>query len=76
MSRELARLESLLGYPLFERAQGRLRPNARALALTLRASGVNVNCLPVLDVRQPGATEIVGDRSLGDNPMQVAEPAE
>jgi len=48
------------------------RANARALALTLRASGVNVNCLPVLDVRQPGATEIVGDRSLGDNPMQVS----
>jgi len=48
------------------------RSNARALALTLRASGVNVNCLPVLDVRQPGATEIVGDRSLGAEPMQVA----
>ena len=33
VSRELARLEQLLGYPLFERQQGRLRPNARALAL-------------------------------------------
>ena len=33
VSRELARLEQLLGYALFERAQGRLRPNARALAL-------------------------------------------
>lgn len=33
ISRELARLESLLGFALFERAQGRLRPNARALAL-------------------------------------------
>lgn len=33
VSRELARLEMLLGYALFERAQGRLRPNARALAL-------------------------------------------
>jgi DNA-binding transcriptional LysR family regulator len=32
-SRELARLETLLGYALFERLQGRLRPNARALAL-------------------------------------------
>ena len=48
------------------------RVNARAIALTLRAAGINVNCLPVLDVRQPGATEIVGDRSLGGNPMQVA----
>ncbi len=33
VSRKLARLESLLGYALFERVQGRLRPNARALAL-------------------------------------------
>lgn len=33
VSRELARLEALLGYALFERAQGRLRANARALAL-------------------------------------------
>lgn len=33
VSRELARLESLLGYVLFERGGGRLRPNARALAL-------------------------------------------
>ena len=48
------------------------RVNARALALMLRAVGVNVNCLPVLDVRQPGATEIVGDRSLGGDPMQVS----
>ncbi|MDR0260043.1 MAG: LysR family transcriptional regulator [Comamonas sp.] len=33
VSRDLARMEQLLGYPLFERVQGRLRPNARALAL-------------------------------------------
>lgn len=33
VSRELARLESLLGYALFERAQGRLRATARALSL-------------------------------------------
>ncbi|MCV2367605.1 LysR family transcriptional regulator [Roseateles oligotrophus] len=33
ISRELARLEHLLGYALFERLRGRLKPNARALAL-------------------------------------------
>ncbi|OWQ87628.1 LysR family transcriptional regulator [Roseateles aquatilis] len=33
VSRELARLESLLGYTLFDRAPGRLRPTHRALAL-------------------------------------------
>jgi len=48
------------------------RSNARAIALTLRASGINVNCLPMLDVRQPGASDIIGDRALGSDPMQVA----
>ena len=33
ISRELARLEQLLGYALFERAKGRMRPTARAMAL-------------------------------------------
>lgn len=33
VSRELARMEQLLGYALFERQQGRLRATARALAL-------------------------------------------
>src|SRR5919112_3149690 len=48
------------------------RSNARAIALTLRAVGINVNCLPLLDVRQPGAHDIIGDRALGSDPMQVA----
>jgi beta-N-acetylhexosaminidase len=48
------------------------RVNARAIALMLRSDGINVNCLPVLDVLQPGASDIVGDRSLGGDPMQVA----
>jgi beta-N-acetylhexosaminidase len=38
----------------------------------LREVGVNVNALPLLDVRQEGATDIIGDRALGSNPMQVA----
>lgn len=33
VSRELARLEFLLGYALFERVRGRLKPNTRALTL-------------------------------------------
>ncbi len=48
------------------------RMNARALALVLGEVGVNVDCLPVLDVRQEGATDIVGDRAMGGNPMQVS----
>jgi DNA-binding transcriptional LysR family regulator len=33
LSRELARLEHILGFALFDRVRGRLRPTARALAL-------------------------------------------
>jgi len=49
-----------------------VRSNARALALMLRSAGINVNALPLLDVRQEGATDIIGDRALGSDPMQVA----
>ena len=49
-----------------------VRSNARALGLMLRAAGINVDCLPLLDVRQPGAHDIIGDRALGGEPMQVA----
>ena len=48
------------------------RSNARAIALTLRSCGINVNCLPLLDVRREGAHDIIGDRALGSEPMQVA----
>jgi beta-N-acetylhexosaminidase len=48
------------------------RHNAAALAAVLRDVGVNVNCLPLLDVRQEGAHDIIGDRALGAEPMQVA----
>jgi beta-N-acetylhexosaminidase len=49
-----------------------MRANAEAIALLLAEVGINVDALPVLDVRQPGATDIVGDRALGGEPMQVA----
>jgi beta-N-acetylhexosaminidase len=49
-----------------------VRSNARALGLMVESVGVNVDCLPVLDVRQPGASDIIGDRALGEEPMQVA----
>jgi beta-N-acetylhexosaminidase len=48
------------------------RANARALGLMLRSVGINVDALPLLDVRQPGASDIIGDRALGSEPMQVA----
>ncbi|HEV2594003.1 MAG TPA: beta-N-acetylhexosaminidase [Sphingomicrobium sp.] len=48
------------------------RSNARALGLMLREGGINVNALPLLDVRQEGASDIIGDRSFGSEPMQVS----
>ena len=48
------------------------RANATALGLMLRSVGINVDALPLLDVRQPGASDIIGDRALGSDPMQVA----
>jgi beta-N-acetylhexosaminidase len=48
------------------------RANAQAIALLLGEIGVNVDCAPLLDVRRPGASDIIGDRALGAEPMQVA----
>ena len=48
------------------------RVNAEAIAVTLADLGINVDCLPLLDVRQPGAHDVIGDRALGQEPMQVA----
>ena len=32
------------------------------------AVGINVDCLPVLDVPVAGAHDIIGDRAYGDDP--------
>jgi len=48
------------------------RLNALALAATLRGLGITVNCLPLLDVRDPAGHDIIGDRALGEEPMQVS----
>ena len=48
------------------------RANATAMALELSAMGITVTYHPPLDVRQPGTTDAIGDRSFGSDPMQVA----
>jgi beta-N-acetylhexosaminidase len=48
------------------------RVNALAIALTLAGAGINIACLPLLDVRQAGAHDVIGDRALGSDPLQVA----
>ncbi|MEO9468575.1 beta-N-acetylhexosaminidase [Parasphingorhabdus sp.] len=48
------------------------RLNAQAIAESLSEVGVTVNCLPLLDVRQPETVDAIGDRAMGSDPMQVA----
>jgi len=48
------------------------RVNALAIAMTLAEAGINVDCAPLLDLRREGAHDVIGDRALGSEPMQVA----
>ena len=48
------------------------RANAEALGLMLAEVGVTVDALPLLDVRRPGANDVIGDRAYGFEPMRVA----
>lgn len=61
---------------LYERAPASAiqaaRLNAMALAAMLAEVGITVDCLPLLDVRQAGASDVIGDRALGSEPMRVA----
>ena len=56
--------------PLIRREIVRL--GARLIAHDLAALGINVDCVPVLDVPAPDGHEIIGDRAYGDTPDEVA----
>ncbi len=43
-----------------------------AIGQDLRAAGISVDCLPLLDVPVPGAHDIIGDRAFGSDPNMVA----
>jgi len=45
---------------------------ARLIAHDLRAVGIDVDCLPVLDTPAPGSHEIISDRAYSRNPADVA----
>lgn len=49
-----------------------VRENARALGLMLGEVGINVDCLPLLDVRSDETHDAIGDRSFGTDPLLVA----
>ena len=48
------------------------RANAWAMGLELAEMGITVDYHPPLDVRQEGAHDVIGDRALGAEPVQVA----
>ncbi len=56
--------------PLVRREITRL--GARLIAHDLLDLGINVDCVPVLDVPQRGAHDIIGDRAYGDTVEEIA----
>lgn len=46
--------------------------NARLMAADLAAAGITVDCAPVLDLRWPGAHDVIGDRAFAGDPVVVA----
>jgi beta-N-acetylhexosaminidase len=63
-----ARLEG--GDPVVRRELTRL--GARLMAHDLLSVGINVDCVPVLDVPVPGAHDVIGDRAYAKDPATVA----
>ena len=49
-----------------------MRQGARLIAHDLVEVGVNVDCMPVLDVPVAGAHEVIGARAYSTDPAQVA----
>ncbi len=55
-----------------DRALAAVHLNARLIAAELADLAIDVDCLPVLDVPQPGAHDIIGDRAYGRDPSLIA----
>ncbi len=49
-----------------------VRLNAQLIAAELVALGITVDCAPVLDVPQPDANDVIGDRAFGTDTETVA----
>jgi beta-N-acetylhexosaminidase len=49
-----------------------VRLNHRLLAGEIRALGFDADCAPSLDLRFPGASDVIGDRSFGPEPATVS----
>ena len=55
------------------KARELVRLGARLMAHDLKALGINVDCVPVLDVPVPGSHDIIGDRAYAQDPQVVAQ---
>jgi beta-N-acetylhexosaminidase len=55
-----------------EKAKELLRLNYRLIGAELAELGIDVDCAPVVDVPVPGSHDVIGDRALGHDPVQVA----
>lgn len=71
-SRPAQRLFATLAAQNEGRAKSACEANARLIAHDLMAVGIDVDCLPLLDVPIPGAHDIIGDRAYGFDPERVA----
>jgi beta-N-acetylhexosaminidase len=49
-----------------------VRLNAQLIAMELSALGINVDCLPCLDVHDPAGHDVIGDRAFSNHPLTVA----
>lgn len=48
------------------------RDSARRLGAACVAEGLDVVCAPLLDLRVPGAHDVIGDRAFSEDPAEVA----
>jgi len=65
----------VLGQVYLDSPQNGLRAawlHARLMAADMYASGITVDCLPVLDVPVEGAHDVIGDRAYATDPKVVA----
>jgi len=67
-----ARVFGRLAQADLEKARKAARLNSRLIAAELQPLGIDVDCLPVLDVPSPGSHDIIGDRAYGEDPNLVA----
>jgi len=65
------RLGAIAGEPWLRAARVRLA--ARLMACDLRAVGITVDCMPVLDVPVAGAHAVIGDRAYADTAELIAQ---